>query len=206
MLYASRGSSCSSRPEVSGFAVNDVLPLGMVIAVISVAGLLAVASHRISERIRVPAPAIFLIAAAIASDFVPLLGQVPVVTVQRVVTVMLILLLFDGGMHIGWRRFRTAAGPVLWIGVVGTVVTAVGIAVLAHLVFGLDWRAGLLLGIALAPTDLASESDSSPRDTRPAATPGDGTAGRPSDCRCLYVDNDLSAFEGALCHRGRETA
>jgi cell volume regulation protein A len=140
---------------VSGSAVTDVVPFGVAIAVISVAGLLAVASHRVSERIRVPAPAIFLVAAAIASDLVPVLGRVPVITVQRVVTVMLILLLFDGGMHIGWRRFRTAAGPVLWIGVVGTVVTAVGIAVLAHLVFGLDWRAGLLLGIALAPTDPA---------------------------------------------------
>lgn len=135
--------------------MNDVVPFGVVIAVISVAGLLAVLSNRVSERIRVPAPAIFLVAAAVASDLVPVLGRVPVLTVQRVVTVMLILLLFDGGMHIGWRRFRAAGGAVLWIGVVGTVVTAVGVAVLAHLVFGFDWRAGLLLGVALAPTDPA---------------------------------------------------
>jgi len=140
---------------VSGSAVADVVPFGLVIVVISVAGLLAVVSSRVSERIRVPAPAIFLVAAAVASDVVPALGRVPVVTVQRVVTVMLILLLFDGGMHIGWRRFRTAAGPVLWIGVVGTAVTAVGVAVLAHGVFGFGWRAGLLLGVALAPTDPA---------------------------------------------------
>ena len=70
-------------------------------------------------------------------------------------TVTLILLLFDGGMHIGWRRFRSAAGAVLWIGVVGTLVTAAGVAVLAHLVFGFDWRPALLLGMALAPTDPA---------------------------------------------------
>ncbi len=142
-------------PVVSGSAVNDVLPFGLVIAVVSVAGLLAVVSNRVSERIRIPAPAIFLVAAAVASDLVPVLGRVPVLTVQRVVTVMLILLLFDGGMHIGWRRFRAAGGAVLWIGVVGTGVTAVGVAVLAHLVFGFDWRAGLLLGVALAPTDPA---------------------------------------------------
>ncbi len=135
--------------------MNDVLPFGLVIAVISVAGLLAVVSNRVSERIRVPAPAIFLVAAAVASDLVPVLGRVPVLTVQRVVTVTLILLLFDGGMHIGWRRFRAAGGAVLWIGVVGTGVTAVGVAMLVHLVFGFDWWAGLLLGIALAPTDPA---------------------------------------------------
>lgn len=135
--------------------MDDVAPFGVLIAVLSVAGLLAVWSNRVSERIRIPAPAIFLVAAAVASDLVPGLDAVPVVTVQRVVTVMLILLLFDGGMHIGWRRFRTTGGPVLWIGVVGTAVTAGGMAVLAHVTFGFDWRAALLLGVALAPTDPA---------------------------------------------------
>ncbi|MCW2506087.1 MAG: potassium/proton antiporter [Actinomycetia bacterium] len=135
--------------------MDDVVPFGLMIAVVSVAGLLAVVSSRVSERIRVPAPAIFLVAAAVASDLVPALGRIPILTVQRIVTVMLVLLLFDGGMHIGWRRFRAAGGPVLWIGVAGTAATAVGVAALAHLVFGFDWRTGLLLGVALAPTDPA---------------------------------------------------
>jgi cell volume regulation protein A len=135
--------------------MSDVVPFGLIIAVVSAAGLLSVWSNRVSERIRIPTPAIFLIAAAVASDLAPSLARVPVHTVQRVVTVMLILLLFDGGMHIGWRRFRTAAGPVLWIGVAGTAVTAAGMAALSHLVFGLDWRAALLLGVALSPTDPA---------------------------------------------------
>jgi cell volume regulation protein A len=135
--------------------MDDVAPFGLIIGLVSVAGLVAVLSNRLSERIRVPAPAIFLIAAAVASDLVPGLADLPVVTVQRVVTVMLVLLLFDGGMHIGWRRFRAAGGAVMWIGVRGTAVTAAGVAVLAHLVFGLGWQAGLLLGVALAPTDPA---------------------------------------------------
>jgi cell volume regulation protein A len=123
--------------------------------VVSVAGLLAVWSNRLSERIRVPAPAIFLVAAAVVSELVPELGRTPVLTVQRVVTVALVVLLFDGGMHIGWSRFRSSAGAVLWIGVVGTFVTMAGVALLAHLVLGFDWRPALLLGIALAPTDPA---------------------------------------------------
>ena len=131
------------------------MPFGLVIAVISVAGLLAVLSNRVSERILVPAPAIFLVAAALASDLVPALARAPVLTVQRVVTVMLILLLFDGGMHIGWARFRTTAKPILLVGVLGTALTAAGVAAAAHYVLGLDWRSGLLLGIALAPTDPA---------------------------------------------------
>jgi NhaP-type Na+/H+ or K+/H+ antiporter len=127
----------------------------LAIAVVGGAGLLAVLSNRLSQRLRVPAAAIFLLAAAVASDLVPALGRVPVVTVQRVVTVALIVLLFDGGMHIGWRRFRSAAAPVAWIGVVGTFATTAGIAVLAHLLFGFEWLPALLLGTALAPTDPA---------------------------------------------------
>ncbi len=135
--------------------MSDVAGFGLALAVVSMAGLLAVLSNRVSERIRIPAPAIFLIAAAVASDLIPALGRVPVLTVQRVVTVMLILLLFDGGMHIGRRRFRSAAGAVLWVGVIGTLVTTLGVAVLAHLVFGFNLLASLLLGVALAPTDPA---------------------------------------------------
>jgi cell volume regulation protein A len=135
--------------------VGDVVGFGGTVALVGAAGLLALLSKRLSERLRIPAPAIFLLAAAVASDAVPALGRVPVLTVQRVVTVALILLLFNGGMDIGWRRFRSAAGAVVWIGVAGTLVTAAGVAVLAHWGFGFGWRSALLLGTALAPTDPA---------------------------------------------------
>jgi potassium/hydrogen antiporter len=135
--------------------VGDVTRFGLVIAVVSMAGLSAVAASRATERLRVPAPLIFLVAAAVISDLMPGLERVPVVTVQRVVTVTLVVLLFDGGMHIGWGRLRVVGWAVAWVGVVGTVATAAGVAVLAHLVFGFGWRSGLLLGVALAPTDPA---------------------------------------------------
>jgi cell volume regulation protein A len=135
--------------------VHDVLPFGVIIAVVSAAGLLAVLSTRIGELIRVPAPAIFFVGASVAADLVPRLAEIPVLTVQRVVTVMLVLLLFDGGMHIGLRRFRTTAGTVIWIGVFGTAVTAAGVAAIAHFLLGFDWRPAVLLGVALSPTDPA---------------------------------------------------
>lgn len=135
--------------------MGDVAGFGVIIALVSVCGIVAVASNRLSERIRIPAPALFLVVAAVASDVFPALGRLPVVTVQRVVTIMLVLLLFDGGMHIGRRRFLQVGGTVLWVGVVGTLVTTAGVGVAAHLVFGFDWRSSLLLGVALAPTDPA---------------------------------------------------
>jgi cell volume regulation protein A len=135
--------------------MSDVEHFALIVLIIAAAVVAAVLSNRISERIRVPAPAIFLVAAAVASDVIPALGQLSVTTVQRVVTVALAVILFDGGMQIGWRRFRPAAGAVVWVGVAGTFVTAAALAVLAHALFGLDWPAALLLGTALAPTDPA---------------------------------------------------
>jgi cell volume regulation protein A len=126
-----------------------------VILLIAVIGTLAVLSNRFSERLRVPAPAIFLIGAAAASDIWPRLGAVQFPTVEKVVTVALAVILFDGGMHIGRRRFRGAAGATVWLGVAGTLVTAAALALMAHYVFDLGWRMAMLLGTALSPTDPA---------------------------------------------------
>jgi potassium/hydrogen antiporter len=135
--------------------VTDVEPFGRVILLIAVIGTLAVLSNRFTERLRVPAPAIFLICAAVASDIWPRLAAVEIPTVENVVTVALAVILFDGGLHIGRRRFRSAAGATVWLGVAATVVTAAVVALLAHWAFGIDWRLSLLLGTALAPTDPA---------------------------------------------------
>jgi potassium/hydrogen antiporter len=128
---------------------------GLVILVIGLVGTVAVLSNRLSARLRVPAPAFFLICATIAAQLWPSGTALPVATVQRVVTVALAIILFDGGMHIGRRRFRSAATAIVWVGVGGTLVTAAGAAVAAHFVAGMDWRLSLLLGTAVAATDPA---------------------------------------------------
>ncbi len=133
----------------------DVVRFGAIVAVVALVVTAAVLSNRISARLRIPAPAIFLIVAAAATDLVPGLGGLSTTTVQRIVTIALAVVLFDGGMHLGWRRLRPAAGAVLGLGVAGTLLTAGAVAALAHLLFGLDWRIALLLGTALAPTDPA---------------------------------------------------
>src|SRR4051794_2505898 len=92
----------------------------------------AIAANALGSRIRVPAPALFLVVAATASELFPELGKVPLVDDERIVTVALIFILFDGGMHIGWRRFRASAGPITWIGIAGTAVTAAAVALAAH--------------------------------------------------------------------------
>ena len=69
--------------------------------------------------------------------------------------VALIAILFDGGMHVGWARFRAAAVPIVALGVVGTFATAGGVAIFAHWALGFGWTSAGLLGAAIAPTDPA---------------------------------------------------
>ncbi|WAX58704.1 potassium/proton antiporter [Jatrophihabitans cynanchi] len=135
--------------------MSDIEPYAIALTIAALALLGAIASNRVSERLGIPAPAIFLLAASVAADLVPTLGSLDIRTDQRIVTVALVLILFDGGMHIGWRRFRAAAGAIAWLGVAGTFVTAGALALAAHGLFGFDWKPALLIGAALAPTDPA---------------------------------------------------
>ena len=128
---------------------------GLAVLVIGLVGIGAVLSNRLSARLRIPAPAFFLICASVAAQLWPRMTLLSFTTVTRVVSVALAIILFDGGMHIGWRRFRTAAAAIVWVGVAGTLVTAAGAAVAAHFVAGMDWRLSLLLGTAVAATDPA---------------------------------------------------
>jgi cell volume regulation protein A len=135
--------------------MTDVGPFAQLLLLLSLAAVLAVLSNRLTERIRVPAPALFLAAAAIAAAIVPGLTAPPERTVERIVTVALVCVLFDGGMHIGWRRFRAAAAPIVVVGVAGTFLTTAAVATVAHYGFGFSWYVALLLGTAIAPTDPA---------------------------------------------------
>ncbi|HET6151626.1 MAG TPA: cation:proton antiporter [Marmoricola sp.] len=136
--------------------MTDLQPFGLMILLVAAAVLLAALSSRLTERLRVPAPALFLLAAAAASDWLPKLGSLSLQVDERLVTAALIFILFDGGLQIGMPAFREAALPIVWIGVAGTLVTAGSLALVAHLLLGFDWHLALLLGTALSPTDPAT--------------------------------------------------
>ena len=108
--------------------MNDVERFAALLAGVSAVMGLAILSSRLSERLRLPSSALFLVGAAVASDLFPQLGRIPIEQVQRIVTVCLVLILFDGGMGIGLTRFRREAGPIAWLGVAGTLITAAALA------------------------------------------------------------------------------
>ncbi len=135
--------------------MDDTRHYALVLLLLAATGLAAVLSNRLSARIRIPAPVLFLVAAAVAQAAVVPLHPPGEKDLERIVTVALVLILFDGGLHIGWRRFREAAVPIALAGVLGTALTATALTVLAHLAFGFSWYVSLLLATALSPTDPA---------------------------------------------------
>jgi potassium/hydrogen antiporter len=136
--------------------VDELSVFGTIVLVVAGGLLLALVASKASERMPVPEPALFLVLAAIASDLFPQLSeQLSILEVERIAVVALIVILFNGGTLVGWRRFRVAAVPIFSVGILGTFATAGIIAVVAHTVFGFEWMTAGILGAALAPTDPA---------------------------------------------------
>ena len=136
--------------------MNELIQFGTIVLVVAAGFSLAVMARSTSHRFGIPAPALFLLAAAVASDLRPELAEsVSILTVERIGVVALIIILFDGGMHVGWRRFRGSAVPISALGILGTFATGALMAAVAHWLFGFSWTTAGILGAALAPTDPA---------------------------------------------------
>ena len=136
-------------PEITTFAS----PVALIAATVA----LAVLASAVTDRVRVPAPLVLLVGAALLSDVVaqPVRASSPPLTVERVAVVALVAILLGGGMDIGASRLRGSLADVAALGVVGTFATAGGLALAAHVLLGLDWKVAGVLGAALAPTDPA---------------------------------------------------
>jgi cell volume regulation protein A len=136
--------------------VPEIANFGGIVFVVGAACAAAVLAAKITARVPVPTPAIFLVAAAVSSDVFPHLHDyLDVRDVTRVAVVALIVILFHGGMGIGTRRFRAALIPTLTVGVLGTFATAAVVAAFAHWALGFAWITAGIVGAAIAPTDPA---------------------------------------------------
>jgi potassium/hydrogen antiporter len=136
--------------------MHEVTHFGAIVLLVSGAFAVAVLAHKLSERLRVPAAAFFLLAAALASDLWPRLGNaLSIRDVERIAVVALVVILFDGGMRVGWTRFRESAVPIVSLGLLGTFATAGLMMLAARTLLDFSWQTAALLGAALAPTDPA---------------------------------------------------
>jgi potassium/hydrogen antiporter len=136
--------------------MSEITDFGLVVLVVSAVFALAVFSNKLTERIPVPAPALFLLSAALAVHFIPRLGrEISIKDVERVAVVALVVILFDGGMRVGWKPFRESIVPISMLGVLGTFATAGLMTLAGRYLFDFSWTGAGILGAALAPTDPA---------------------------------------------------
>jgi cell volume regulation protein A len=136
--------------------VTDATEFGRVVLIVAAGFAAAILSTRATKQLRVPAPALFLFAAAVSSDIIP--EWTPLLSVrdvERACLVALIVILFAGGMEIGRERFRRSLLPVAALGIVGTFLVFGLLSVAVHALLRTSWTVALLIGAALAPTDPA---------------------------------------------------
>ena len=137
-------------------AAGELVDFGRLMLIVSVGFLVSILANKLSVRVQIPAPAVLLLTAAVLAEVFDSLGDtLSIKSVEQIATVALVLILFDGGMHVGWRRFKAAALPIGLVGIAGTFGTAALIACTAHYVLDFSWIISWIIGAALAPTDPA---------------------------------------------------
>jgi CPA1 family monovalent cation:H+ antiporter len=115
-----------------------------VVAAVAFVGALA-------KRLDISAAIAFVVAGALIG-FIPF---VPVIHIKPDVALMILMppLLYSAGVGMSWRGMRDNLWTITFLAVGGVIFTAVGIAAILNLVFGIDWLLGLLLGAIIAPPD-----------------------------------------------------
>jgi Na+/H+ antiporter len=122
---------------------NTQLILGLLVAIAVLAGL--------ARLIRVPAPVV-LVLGGLAIGLVPGAPQLDVEP-DLILFVFLPPLLYSAAFLCSASELRAHLRPILLLAVGLVVATAVVVAAVAHVVFGLGWASAFVLGAVLAATD-----------------------------------------------------
>jgi CPA1 family monovalent cation:H+ antiporter len=108
----------------------------------------------LARRIDV-APAILLLLAGIALAFVP--GMPPLeLPPELVLLVVLPPLIYSASVAMSWREFKSNLRPIILLSVGCVIFTAFAVAAATHVLIGLSWPVGFLLGAIVAPPDVVA--------------------------------------------------
>ena len=104
-----------------------------------------------ADKVRLPYP-ILLIAAGIAIGFIPAMPEIEL-NPEVIFLIFLPPLLYDAAFNISFPDFKTNINTIGTLAIGLVFLTAVGIAVIAHYIIGMDWPISFVLGSILAATD-----------------------------------------------------
>ncbi len=133
------------------------MSLAALLAASALILLAALALEPAARRLDVAVPLVFLgVGLALGALSATARHEVDAGQLETAGTIALVLILVDGGLRTGIVALRRELAPVLALGIGGTLVTFVLVAVTTHWVTGLGWTLSLLVGAALSPTDPAA--------------------------------------------------
>lgn len=111
-------------------------------------------STLLARRVDV-APAILTLLVGIVLAFVP---GMPTIELPPDVVLLLVLppLIYSASVAMSWREFRFNLRPIILLSVGCVIFTAAAVAAATHLLIGLPWNIGFLLGAIVAPPDVVA--------------------------------------------------
>ncbi|HXE16312.1 MAG TPA: Na+/H+ antiporter [Stellaceae bacterium] len=104
-----------------------------------------------ASRLKIP-PAILLVVTGVALALIP---GLPAVTLAPEFVLLIVLppIIYDAAVTMSWREFRFNLRPIALLAVGCVVFTTVAVAAATHLLLGLSWPVGLILGAIVSPPD-----------------------------------------------------
>src|SRR3954452_4683086 len=101
------------------------------------------------------APAILLMLAGIGLAFVPTMPAFALPP-ELVLLVVLPPLIYSSSVAMSWREFKRNLRPIVLLAVGCVIFTASAVATATHVLLGLPWGIGFLLGAIVAPPDVVA--------------------------------------------------
>ena len=108
----------------------------------------------VARRINV-APAILLLLAGIGLAFAPGIPSLELPP-ELVLLVVLPPLIYSASVAMSWREFKSNLRPIILLAVGCVIFTACAVAAATHVLIGLPWNIGFLLGAIVAPPDVVA--------------------------------------------------
>jgi cell volume regulation protein A len=126
----------------------------LIVGAILIAGLFATVA---AGRLRVPGLVLFIgLGMAIGSDGTGWIDFADYELARTIGVIALALILFEGGLSVGFREIRPVLGASLALAIPGTLLTAAISGLAATWLFGLTLLEGMLLGAIVSATDGAA--------------------------------------------------
>jgi CPA1 family monovalent cation:H+ antiporter len=112
------------------------------------------ASATLAKKLSV-APAIVFLIVGIVLAFTPWFPRIEIHP-EGVLLLVLPPLIYSAGVSMSWREFKSNLRPITLLAIGCVIFTTCAVAAAAHLVLGLPWGVGFVLGAIVSPPDVVA--------------------------------------------------